>query len=322
LDGKFGHARWPPPPTTPTDYAEYVEADEDPECVKEDEDSKEDENDEFAEEDDEFADDVEDSEPTVEDWEAFRAFKRLEKQKNLSNSGRCRLSSHHLPSSSRCRRSSGRCLSSRHRRSSSCHRQSSSRHRSDKNVKVLYKQVLCLHLLSVCKIENAFFCLLNSVPSVTNDRDTKKLLKKWFGYVYQTWITNANWPISSWCQHYRKLRTNSDVEGWHTGLNVQCGRRQNGKGLPLLMLIDVLAKEAQLVELLEDEMLLQNHRLRVKRKTYASLNSKLFSLWDDHQKNILNTKTLLFNCAKLYSDFNSFKFSRNADDRREVELEV
>jgi hypothetical protein len=81
LDGKFGHARWPPPPTTPTDYAEYVEADEDPECVKEDEDSKEDENDEFAEEDDEFADDVEDSEPTVEDWEAFRAFKRLEKKR-------------------------------------------------------------------------------------------------------------------------------------------------------------------------------------------------------------------------------------------------
>jgi hypothetical protein len=86
------------------------------------------------------------------------------------------------------------------------------------------------------------------------------------------------------------------------------------------MLIDVLAKEAQLVELYE-EMLLQNHWLRVKRKTYASLNSKLFSLWDDHQYN-LNTKTLLFNCAKLYSDFNSCKYSKNAYDLREVELEL
>lgn len=196
-----------------------------------------------------------------------------------------------------------------------------SAYRSDKNVKILCKQVLCLHLLPVCKIQNAFFCLLNSVSSVTNDRDTQKLLKKWFGYVHRTWITNANWPISSWCQHYRKLRTNNDVEGWHTRVNVHCGRRQHGKGLPLYMLIDVLAKEAQLVELYE-EMLLQNHRLRVKRKTYASLNSKLFSLWDDHQKSNLNTKTLLFNCAKLYSDFNSCKFSKNADDLREVELEL
>jgi hypothetical protein len=51
-----------------------------------------------------------------------------------------------------------------------------SAYRSDKNVKILCKQVLCLHLLPVCKIENAFFRLLNSVPSVTNDRDTQKLL--------------------------------------------------------------------------------------------------------------------------------------------------
>jgi hypothetical protein len=79
------------------------------------------------------------------------------------------------------------------------------------------------------------------------------------------------------------------------------------------MLIYELAKEAQLVELYE-EMLLQHHRLRVKRKTYAFLNSKLFSLWDDHQNNSFNTKTLLFDCAKLYSDFNSFKLSKNADD--------
>ncbi|EFX70915.1 hypothetical protein DAPPUDRAFT_256498 [Daphnia pulex] len=143
LDGKFGPAGSPPPPTTPTDYAEYVEAvedpecaeyveaDEDAECVEEDEDSKEDENDEFAEEDDddEFADDAEDSEPTAEDWETFRAFKRLEKQKNLSTSGRRRLSSRHRPSSSCCRRSSGRHLSSRHRPSSSRHRRSSSRRR-------------------------------------------------------------------------------------------------------------------------------------------------------------------------------------------------
>jgi hypothetical protein len=44
---------------------------------------------------------------------------------------------------------------------------------------------------------------------------------------------------------------------------VHCGPWQHGKGVPLYMLIDVLAKEAQLAELYE-EMLLQHHRLRVK----------------------------------------------------------
>ncbi len=119
LDGKFGPAGSPPLPTDYTEYveadedaecAEYVEADKYAECAEEDEDDEEDENDEFAgeDEDDEFADDAEDSEPTAEDWEAFIAFKRLEKQKNFSTSGRRRLSSRHLRSSSHRRRSSGR----------------------------------------------------------------------------------------------------------------------------------------------------------------------------------------------------------------------
>jgi hypothetical protein len=38
------------------------------------------------------------------------------------------------------------------------------------------------------------------------------------------------------------------------------------------MLVDVLAKEAELVKLYE-EMLPRHHWLRVKRKIYASLNS-------------------------------------------------
>jgi hypothetical protein len=95
------------------------------------------------------------------------------------------------------------------------------------------------------------------------------------------------------------------VEGWHTRLNLQCGRRQHGKGLPLYMVIDALAKEAILVELYE-EVLLQNHSitLRARKRTYTGLNAKLFSLWEQHQDNTISTKDLLLQCAKLYSDFN------------------
>ena len=51
-----------------------------------------------------------------------------------------------------------------------------------------------------------------------------------------------------------------------------------------LLLIDLPTKEAQLIELYE-EMLIQHHTLRIKRKTFVLLNTKLFSLWDDHQNN-------------------------------------
>ena len=48
--------------------------------------------------------------------------------------------------------------------------------------------------------------------------------------------------------------------------NVHCDHQHDGKALPLYMLID--AKEAQVVELFE-EISLQNHTLRVKRKIYV-----------------------------------------------------
>ena len=72
----------------------------------------------------------------------------------------------------------------------------------------------------------------------------------------------SHFAHSQWCQHYRKLRTNNDVEGWHTRLNMHCDR-QHGKALSLYMLID--AKEAQLVELFEEKSL-QHYTLRVKIK--------------------------------------------------------
>ena len=108
--------------------------------------------------------------------------------------------------------------------------------------------------------------------------------------------------------------------GLATRLNLLCGRRQHGKGLPLYMVIDVLAKESVFVELYE-EMLLQNHSLRARKRTYTALNAKLFSLWEQQQASTISTKDLILQCAKLYSDFNLSKFTNNADDVHECELE-
>ena len=86
------------------------------------------------------------------------------------------------------------------------------------------------------------------------------------------------------------------------------------------MVIDVLVKESFFVELYE-ETLLQNHSLRARKRTYTALNAKLFSLREQQQASTISTKDLILQCAKLYSDFNLSKFTNNADDVHECELE-
>ena len=116
------------------------------------------------------------------------------------------------------------------------------------------------------------------------------------------------------------IRTNNDVEGWHTRLNIHCGRRYNANGLGLYLLIDVLGKEAELAEMYE-EMLLQGQKLRRTRKNYAALNEKLKKLWVDHNQQKLTTESLLVSLAQTYYDFNKNKFANCSDDTRFCELE-
>ena len=67
---------------------------------------------------------------------------------------------------------------------------------ADKRVNLSYKEVLCLHLFPVAKIESVFYHLLSSVRAVTRNNDTPNL-KKRFGYKRQTWITNHILPKAS-----------------------------------------------------------------------------------------------------------------------------
>ena len=129
---------------------------------------------------------------------------------------------------------------------------------------------------------------------------------------------NSTWLVECLCQHYRKIRTNNDVEGSHTSLNLHCGlRRRNG--LSLYILIDVLYKESLITEMYK-EMLLQGcHNLR--RKSYAAMNERLFGLWDEHHNNVITTKSLLMQCAEMYTNFNAKKFKPHPDDFRDCELE-
>ena len=70
-------------------------------------------------------------------------------------------------------------------------------------------------------------------------------LQQFTEYVNNTWI-NGTWAPSDWTAFKKAISTNSDVEGWHNGLN----RRASGRGqLPMYLLIKFLHKQASLTAL-------------------------------------------------------------------------
>ena len=43
-------------------------------------------------------------------------------------------------------------------------------------------------------------------------------------YIYNTWIANSIWTPNSWSVYNHLIRTNNDVEGWHSKLNRAAAR--------------------------------------------------------------------------------------------------
>ena len=84
------------------------------------------------------------------------------------------------------------------------------------------------------------------------------------------------------------VRTNNDVEGWHRRLNVQARRGS----LPFYMLVQLLHKEADMVEL-QVQMVSDRRLKRHQRKTYADMQGALFKYWTEYSSGEHTTSKLL-----------------------------
>ncbi|XP_065928228.1 uncharacterized protein [Magallana gigas] len=123
-------------------------------------------------------------------------------------------------------------------------------------------------------------------------------LKDVINYVEQTWITSRTWPISSWCTFNQSIRTNNEVEGWHTRMNIQKARGSHN--VPFYVLLDLLRKEADLLplqRLLVDEGKLQ----RLQRKSSKLIQARIFRLWETYSSGDLSTSSLLKKLGMLYT---------------------
>ena len=65
-------------------------------------------------------------------------------------------------------------------------------------------------------------------------------------------------------------------------------------------------------------MLQQGQQMRRERGTFKELSEMLFRLWADHTDEVISSSQLLEKVAELYTRFNEFRFSANANDERSL----
>uniref|UniRef100_K1QYY8 Uncharacterized protein n=1 Tax=Magallana gigas TaxID=29159 RepID=K1QYY8_MAGGI len=90
------------------------------------------------------------------------------------------------------------------------------------------------------------------------------VLNQLLGYIRDTWIQSTTWPVSSWCVFGQGVRTNNEVEGWHTRMNVQKARGCHN--LPFYTLLTLLRQEADLLPL-QRRLVSEGTLKRLQRKT-------------------------------------------------------
>ena len=97
--------------------------------------------------------------------------------------------------------------------------------------------MLALPFLPQTDTERAFEQLEQRANSIELQQLTR--------YMRSTWIENPVWNPRTWSIYQRRVRTNNDVEGWHTRLIANAGRAN----LTFYILIPLLRREADLVDI-------------------------------------------------------------------------
>ncbi|XP_073258751.1 uncharacterized protein [Porites lutea] len=114
-------------------------------------------------------------------------------------------------------------------------------------------------------------------------------------YIQEQWIESTIFTPKDWSVFKQPIRTNNDIEGWHSALN----RRAGGQcRLQFYLLIELLHREARLtsitIKLVSDKKL-----KRIQRRKYRQLQQKLFDAWEQYQTGNKSASQLLRCCSHL-----------------------
>jgi hypothetical protein len=185
-------------------------------------------------------------------------------------------------------------------------------YRKDLSLRIHLKRFMSLHLIPHSSIPKVFKILKAKTASFPN---VTPLLTKFVDYVERNWIASTKWPPASWSQFKQFLRTNNDVEGWHSRLNSRTGA---SAGMNFYTLIPLLYDEIALVPM-QVAMLCQNQILRERRPQSKCVHNALMDAWKKYEDGELKSYALLKLCARINTELNALKYGKNKDDTRRDE---
>ncbi|XP_068219805.1 uncharacterized protein [Palaemon carinicauda] len=152
----------------------------------------------------------------------------------------------------------------------------------------LISKLVALPFLPSEHIESAYSTLCGMVK---NHRKFEPLLE----FIGNTWISSSLWPVSSWTNFMRPVRTSKDVEGWCHRLNLQL----NEVNPIFYNIVWLLLKESESIPLdakcVTEDKLKKHHK-----KEVTGIRGQIFNLWDTYQNGDMSSSIFLKKCGALY----------------------
>lgn len=164
-------------------------------------------------------------------------------------------------------------------------------YRADGGTKDLCRFLMCLPLIPAKHVKDEFEWITQFVHGSSNIPQCQKLVD----YFKKTWMSeNSLFQIDNWCWYLERIRSNNDVEGWHTRINTFAGNKI--QFYPLLALLGVEAKSVEM-----NAYLVQDGRLRRKQsKKSREQQQQLFELWEAYKSKDISVRTLLYRIRDMF----------------------
>ena len=92
-------------------------------------------------------------------------------------------------------------------------------YRDNCSIRDFLKEVMCLPFLPAESIRPTFDAMMVLVWE-----DGRPPLVKFMEYIEKYWVRNGRWMPRDWSCYMETVRTNNDVEGWHSKFNRRVGK--------------------------------------------------------------------------------------------------
>ena len=139
---------------------------------------------------------------------------------------------------------------------------------------------------------------IDPVFQVLKTKATSSKLQHLTTYIEDTWINSSVWPPTNWSVYGQIVRTDNDLEGWHTRINTST-RPQTG----LYLLVEKLHLEATAIPL--TIRLLSGKKIRCHQRSDAKeIQDRLEIQWNLYKAGEKTAMRLLKACASIYGPSN------------------